>query len=291
MSHPPKLVTVASLQKMKQNKQPIAMITAYDFPSGQLAETSGADIILVGDSVGMVVLGYESTVRVTTADMVHHTRAVSRGITRPLLVADLPFLTYHLSTRDALLAAGKLLQEGGATAIKMEGGKQLAPTVKACVQAGIPVMGHIGLKPQSVNQTGYRIEGKTAESVQKLKEDAEALTEAGVFAIVLECVTEEAAEIITNTVPVPTIGIGSGRQCDGQVLVFHDVLQYGMNGFIPSFVKTYADIGEAIQKGLTAYVNDVKARQFPQSQHIFHTSEQLSLPPDGGEKHGHRNDN
>lgn len=258
------------------------MITAYDYPSGQLAEASDADIILVGDSVGMVVLGYETTVRVTTDDIVHHTRAVSRGISRPLLVADLPFLTYHLSTRDALLAAGKLIQEGGATAIKMEGGKELAPTVKACVQAGMPVMGHIGLKPQAVNQTGYRIEGKTAASVQQLQEDATALAEAGVFAIVLECVTEEAAKIITNNVPVPTIGIGSGSYCDGQVLVFHDVLQYGLAGFLPSFVKTYANIGETIQNGLTEYVNDVKAGRFPQAQHTFHAKEQLTVPLDGG---------
>lgn len=282
MSHREKPVTVARLQKMKQNKQKIAMITAYDFPSGQLAEASGADVILVGDSVGMVVLGYETTVRVTTDDIIHHTRAVSRGISRPLLVADLPFLTYHLSTRDALLAAGKLIQEGGATAIKMEGGKELAATVKACVQAGIPVMGHIGLTPQTVNQTGYRIEGKTAASVQKLKEDAKALVEAGVFAIVLECVTEEAAKIITSAVPVPTIGIGSGSFCDGQVLVFHDVLQYGLDGFLPSFVKTYANIGATIQKGLTEYVNDVKAGKFPQAQHTFHAEEQLKAPLDGG---------
>lgn len=263
-------VTVARLQKMKREREPIAMLTAYDYPTGQLAEASGVDVVLVGDSLGMVVLGYELTVPVTLEDMVHHTRAVRRGISRPLLVADLPFLTYRLGVRDALQAAGRLMQEGGASAVKMEGGRDLAPTVKACVEAGIPVMGHIGLKPQAVHQTGYRIQGKTEQSVRELVDDAEALTEAGAFAFVLECVTEEAAQTISESVPVPTIGIGSGRQCDGQVLVFHDVVQFSVNGFRPSFVKTYADAGETVLSGLAEYVRDVKNRRFPQEQHVFH---------------------
>ena len=191
-------VTVARLQKMKREREPIAMLTAYDYPTGQLAEASGVDVVLVGDSLGMVVLGYELTVPVTLEDMVRHTRAVRRGISRPLLVADLPFLTYRLGVRDALQAAGRLMQEGGASAVKMEGGRDLAPTVKACVEAGIPVMGHIGLKPQAVHQTGYRIQGKTEQSVRELVDDAEALTEAGVFAFVLECVTEEAAQTVSE---------------------------------------------------------------------------------------------
>lgn len=275
MSQQPKPVTVAKLHKMKRQKEPIAMLTAYDYPSGQMAEESGVDVVLVGDSLGMVVLGYDSTVPVTIEDMVHHTKAVRRGIKRPLLVADLPFLTYHLSTRDALQAAGRLVQESGATAVKMEGGRELAPTVKACVEAGIPVMGHIGLKPQAVNQEGYRIQGKTAESLRALTEDAKALTEAGAFAIVLECVAEEAAKVISESIPVPTIGIGSGRYCDGQVLVFHDVVQYSVNGLRPSFVKTYADVRQTIETGLGEYVQDVKAGRFPEEQHIFHTQEAI----------------
>lgn len=275
MSNLQKPVTVAKLQKMKQGKEPIAMVTAYDYPSGQLAEASGVDVVLVGDSLGMVVLGYDSTVPVTTDDMVHHTRAVKRGISRPLLVADLPFLTYRLSIRDALQAAGRLMQEAGTAAVKMEGGRELAPTVKACVEAGIPVMGHIGLKPQAVNQTGYRIQGKTADSLRELTNDAEALTEAGVFAIVLECVTEEAAQVISETIPVPTIGIGSGRYCDGQVLVFHDLIQFGMSGLRPSFVKTYTNIGEMAKNALQHYVDDVKTGRFPEKAHVFHAGERL----------------
>lgn len=273
MAQQSKPVTVTKLQKMKQKKEPIAMLTAYDYPSGQLAEESGVDVILVGDSLGMVVLGYDSTVPVTIDDMVHHTKAVRRGISRPLLVADLPFLTYHLGTRDALKAAGRLLQESGATAVKMEGGRELAPTVKACVEAGIPVMGHIGLKPQAVNQSGYRIQGKTANSQRELMDDAKALTEAGAFAIVLECVAEEAAQMISEAIPVPTIGIGSGRYCDGQVLVFHDVVQYSVNGLQPSFVKTYADVRRTVETGLGKYVQDVKTGRFPEEEHTFHAQE------------------
>lgn len=267
-----KPVTVQKLKKMKQ-REPIAMLTAYDYPSGKLAEAGGVDVILVGDSLGMVVLGYDSTVPVTLDDMIHHTRAVRRGIVHPLLVADLPFLTYHLSTRDALQAAGRLVQEGGATAVKLEGGRELAPMIQACVTAGIPVMGHIGLQPQAVNETGYRIQGKTNQSARKLMDDAKALVEAGVFSIVLECVAEETAHMITEAVPVPTIGIGSGRYCDGQVLVFHDVVQYGISGWQPSFVKTYANVREHIQNGLAEYVRDVKAGNFPEKDHIFHTNE------------------
>lgn len=264
-----KPVTVRKLRKMKQAKEPIAMVTAYDYPSGQLAETSGIDIILVGDSLGNVVLGYDSTVPVTLDDMIHHTRAVRRGVSRPLVVADLPFLTAHLSQRDALQAAGKLMQQGGAAAVKMEGGRELAETVEATVAAGIPVMGHIGLKPQAVHQTGYRIEGKTEDSQEQLIKDAEALSDAGVFSLVLECVTEEAARHISERVPVPTIGIGSGRFCDGQVLVFHDLVQYSVNGFMPTFAKAYANAGQVIQRGLESFVREVKSGQFPAEEHVF----------------------
>lgn len=274
-----KPVTISRLRQMKEKREPIAMLTAYDFPTAHLAESSGADIVLVGDSLGNVVLGYESTVPVTLDDMVHHARAVRRGLNRSFLVADLPFLTYRTSVEEALKACGRLMQQGGAKAVKMEGGAELAPVVRAAVTAGVPVMGHIGLKPQTVYQTGYRVQGKTEDSVKELKRDAEALVAAGVFALVLECVTEEAAQAVTEAVPVPTIGIGSGRYCDGQVLVFHDVVQFGLNVCRPSFVKAYAEAGRVMLDGLTQYVNDVKGRRFPEPQHAFRQE-----PIYGGEK-------
>lgn len=277
-------VTVGRLQKMKREGEPIAMVTAYDFPTAQLAEKSGVDVVLVGDSLGMVVLGYESTVPVTIADMVHHTRAVRRGLVRPLLVADLPFLTYHQGEQAALTAAGRLMQEGGATAVKMEGGRELAPTVAACVAAGIPVMGHIGLLPQAVHQTGYRIRGKSVHEVEQLQQDAEALAAAGAFALVLECVTEEVARAVSEAVAIPTIGIGSGRYCDGQVLVFHDLVRFSAGDFLPSFAKTYADVGTAVREGLTQYVKDVKSKRFPDSEHTFRASDELVQQLYGGER-------
>lgn len=279
MGNDGKPVTISRLRQMKEKREPIAMLTAYDFPTAQLAESSGADIVLVGDSLGNVVLGYESTVPVTLDDMVHHTRAARRGLNRSFLVADLPFLTYRTSVEEALKACGRLMQQGGAKAVKMEGGAELAPVVRAAVTAGVPVMGHIGLKPQTVYQTGYRVQGKTEDSVKELKRDAEALVAAGVFALVLECVTEEAAQAVTEAVPVPTIGIGSGRYCDGQVLVFHDVVQFGLSAFRPSFVKAYAEAGRVMLDGLTQYVNDVKGRRFPEPQHVFRQE-----PVYGGEK-------
>jgi 3-methyl-2-oxobutanoate hydroxymethyltransferase len=265
-----KRVTVTTLRRMKEQKEPIAMITAYDAPSAVVAEAGGADVILVGDSLGMVVLGYDSTVPVTLADMIHHTKAVARRNRRALLVTDLPFLTAHLQKDDVLKAAARLMQEGGAQAVKVEGAHAVLPSIQACIAAGIPVMGHIGLTPQSVHQLGgYRIQGKDRETAQRLLEEAQVLEAAGVFALVLECVPEELAQRISQRLTIPTIGIGAGRGCDGQVLVFHDLVGYGSGGRVPSFVKQYASIGENAQEGVQRYVEEVKSGRFPTEEHVF----------------------
>lgn len=267
-------VTTADLRKSKQNKQAIAMVTAYDFPSAKLVDEAGVDIILVGDSLGMVVLGYDSTIPVTMEDMIHHSRAVARGTRHAFVVTDMPFLSYHGTVEEAVKNAGRLMQEGMAKAVKIEGGLEIAPVVKRCTQAGIPVMGHIGLTPQSVHQLGgYRVQGKDIESAKKLIEEAKALEEAGAFAVVLECVPEEVAGIVTDSISIPTIGIGAGVKCDGQVLVFHDVLAYA-SSLKPKFVKTYARIGEMIQQAVSEYVADVKTRRFPAPEHTFAASEE-----------------
>lgn len=266
-------VTTRSLFQMKKKGKPIAMLTAYDYPSAKLAEAAGVDVILVGDSLGMVVLGYNSTVPVTLKDMTHHTKAVVRGSKRAMVVADLPFLTAHLGKEEVLRAAGRLMQEGGAQGVKMEGGEAIADAVRACTAAGIPVMGHLGLTPQSVHQLGgYRIQGKDIEVARRILREARILEEAGIFALVLECVPEELAREITNAIRVPTIGIGAGRHCDGQVLVYHDVLQMASD-LQPSFVKAYADVGNQIIHALRHYVEDVRERRFPEEQHVFHSPE------------------
>lgn len=261
-------VTLRTLDRMKKEGTKIAMVTAYDYPSAKLADAGGADLLLVGDSLGMVVLGYESTVPVTLSDMLHHTQAVVRGANRPLVVTDLPFLTAHLSRDEVLKAAGRIIQEGGAGAIKVEGCEEVLAGIRACVGAGIPVMGHIGLTPQAVHQLGYRVQGKDLASAQKLVEEAERLTDAGVFALVLECVPEEVAAQIQQRLPIPVIGIGAGRHCDGQVLVYHDLLQYASE-IRPSFVKTYAKIGDEVEQGIRQYVQEVRQGTFPGTDHIY----------------------
>lgn len=262
-------MSTADLKKMKRDGTPIAMVTAYDYPSAKLAEEAGADMLLVGDSLGMVVLGYDSTLPVTMDDMVHHTKAVSRAAKSSFVLADLPFASYHGSADKIVGNAARLIQEGRAQAVKMEGGAEICEAVKLCVSAGIPVSGHIGLTPQAVNNLGgYRVQGRRPEEAQKLIDDAKALEQAGVFCIVLEMVPEELAAWITSELSVPTIGIGAGRGCDGQVLVYHDLLQYA-SPISPRFVKTYADIGEQVKAGLTAYVSEVKNRQFPAKEHVF----------------------
>ncbi|MFC0214820.1 3-methyl-2-oxobutanoate hydroxymethyltransferase [Paenibacillus chartarius] len=265
-----KPATVSKLRKMKQDRQPIAMVTAYDYPSAKLAEEAGADIVLVGDSLGNVVLGYDTTIPVTLEDMLHHTKAVTRGAKQTFIVTDMPFLTYHGSIDATLQHAGRLMREGMPQALKLEGGAEIAPTVHTLTQAGIPVMGHLGLTPQSVHQIGgYKVQGKSAEQAQKLLQDALALEQAGAFAIVLELVVEDVAEWISKQLAVPTIGIGAGAGCDGQVLVFHDLLKYDAGGPAKKFVQTYANIGETIRGGIAQYVEDVKLRKFPQQKHAF----------------------
>ena len=277
-----KKVTVRTLAKMKAEGTPIAMLTAYDYPSAKICDAAGVDVLLVGDSLGNTVLGYDSTVPVTLEDVLHHTKAVTRGTQRAFVVADMPFLTSHLDRKDVLLAAGKLMQEGGAKGVKMEGGEEIADHILALTRAGIPVMGHLGLLPQTVHQLGgYRVQGRDEESAQKLIREAKLLEEAGIFALVFECVPEE----VTSALQVPVIGIGAGRHCDGQVLVFHDILQLGST-FQPSFVKTYAQIGEAIAAGVRDYVADVRNRQFPEEQHVFHASEEMIRKLYGGEGEG-----
>ncbi|MBP3964506.1 3-methyl-2-oxobutanoate hydroxymethyltransferase [Paenibacillus lignilyticus] len=269
-------LTITKLKKMKQSGEPISMLTAYDYPSAKLAEEAGIDVILVGDSLGNVVLGYDTTIPVTLDDMVYHSRAVARGATNTFIVADLPFMTYRLGKETTLRNAGRLLQEGYAHAVKLEGGADIADEVAACVRAGIPVMGHIGLTPQSVHQLGgYRVQGKLEREAQQLIEDAKALEAAGAFCIVLELVTEPLAEAISSALSIPTIGIGAGRGCDGQVLVYHDILQYASPYREKRFVKTYADLGTTIRNAIGAYVSEVKSREFPQEAHAFPMEQEM----------------
>lgn len=261
-------------EKMKAEGVPLSMLTAYDYPSAVLAEEAGIDLILVGDSLGNVVLGYDTTLPVTIEDMVYHTRSVTRGAQSTFIVADMPFMTYHGSVDETLRGVRRLMQEGRAHAVKMEGGLEICETVATVVAAGVPVLGHIGLTPQSVNMIGgYRIQGKDAKDAQRLMDEAKALEAAGAFAIVLELVTEEVAQAISEALSIPTIGIGAGRYCDGQVLVFHDLLRYASPYREKRFVKTYADVGNVIREGISQYVKEVKERSFPDESHVFNADE------------------
>ena len=259
-----KRVRVPDLKEMKQRGEKIAMLTAYDALMARLLERAGIDVLLVGDSVGMVLLGYETTLPVTLEAMVHHTRAVSRGAERALVVADMPFLTYQVNADEALRNAGRLVQEGGAQGVKIEGGRAVAGTAARLVEAGIPVMGHLGLIPQSVNQLGgYRHQARSKGDAERLLEDARALERAGVFAIVLECIPAEVARGVTAELGIPTIGIGAGPYCDGQVLVSHDALGLTADA-APSFVKQYAHLGALVTEGAKAYIHEVKEGRFPE---------------------------
>lgn len=267
-------LNIVKMKKMKAEGVPLSMLTAYDYPSARLAEEAGIDLILVGDSLGNVVLGYDTTLPVTIDDMVYHTRSVTRGAQHTFIVADMPFMTYHGSIDESLRGVRRLMQEGRAHAVKMEGGLEICPTVAAVVAAGVPVLGHIGLTPQSVNMIGgYRIQGKDAKDAQRLMDEAKALEAAGAFAIVLELVTEEVAEAISKAISIPTIGIGAGRYCDGQVLVYHDVLRYASSYREKRFVKTYVDVGNMIREGISQYVKEVKERSFPDESHVFNADE------------------
>jgi len=262
-------VTVADFKRMKEEKTPITMLTAYDYNLARLVDAAGIDSILVGDSLGNVVLGYESTIPVTMEDMLHHVKAVSRGTKRALLVADMPFLSYHVSREQALTNAGRLLQEGGAQAVKLEGGREVAGAIRAIVEAGIPVVGHLGLTPQSVNQLGgYKVQGRDEKAARKLIDDALAVQEAGAFALVLECVPEALATYLTKTLSIATIGIGAGAGCDGQVLVTTDMLGLWGNQ-PPRFVRRFADLNGPIREALEAYRSEVRSRSFPAAEHTF----------------------
>ncbi len=264
-----KKITIQSFQNAKNEKRKISMLTAYDYSTAKLMDEAGIDSILVGDSLGMVMLGYDSTLQVTMADMIHHSRAASRGVKNALVITDMPFLSYHISIEESVRNAGRLIQEAGASAVKLEGCQGVLPQIKAILAAQIPVMGHLGLTPQSVHMmSGYKVQGKGEVAAKQLIEDALALQAAGVFAIVLECVPAPLAKLISEKLTIPTIGIGAGPDCDGQVLVYQDMV--GMYDELkPKFVKQYAQVGEAIKAAVSAYDQDVKSGQFPEEKHTF----------------------
>jgi 3-methyl-2-oxobutanoate hydroxymethyltransferase len=261
--------TVSNFQECKRTGKKITMLTAYDYPTAKIMDESGVDAILVGDSLGMVVLGYEDTTRVTMDDMVHHTKAVVRGTKRAMVVSDMPFLSYHKGVYESVSNAGRLVNEGGCKSIKLEGGEEIIENVKAIVQAGIPVMGHLGYTPQSVNVFGgHKAQGKTFETAKKIYKDALLLQEAGAYAIVLECVPHKVAQFISSKLDIPTIGIGSGAMCDGQVLVVHDII--GMfRDFTPRHTKRYVDMGEALENSVKSYVSEVTGGVFPTEKNSF----------------------
>jgi len=268
-------LSIHKLRELKANGQRFAMITAYDYPSARLVEQAGVPVILVGDSLGSVILGYESTVPVTMDDVVYHTRAVVRGTSKAIVVADLPFMSYQANADDAIRNAGRLLQEGGATAVKLEGGSHVVPLVRRMVECGIPVMGHLGLTPQSVNQFGgHKVQGKTPGAAAKLIHDARALEEAGAFAIVLETIPAPVARMVTERLSVPTIGIGAGPDCDAQVQVFHDLLGIYDDQRKMKHAKQYARLGETIRQAVRSYIAEVEGGQFPTAEHSFEMAEE-----------------
>lgn len=259
----------------ESGRRPIVMVTAYDAPSARAAEAAGVDVVLVGDSLGMVVLGYDTTLNVTVDDMVRHTAAVTRSLSTPLVVADMPYLSFHISPEETTRNAGRMIVEGGAAAVKIEGGVKRVRTIEALLDAEIPVMGHIGLTPQSVNAFGgFKVQGKVLEAAGRLMEDAKALEAAGVFSIVLECIPHQLARIITELVSVPTIGIGAGPDCDGQVLVFHDIV--GWSGRRPKFVRTFANLEEATAKAISEFASAVSEGGFPSLEEAYGLGEDIA---------------
>lgn len=262
-----KKVTTKQFQQKKERGEPISMLTAYDYPTSLVMDRVGVDSILVGDSLGMVVLGYENTLRVTMEEMLHHCRAVARGARYALLIGDMPFMTYQVSVEEAVKNAGRFLQEAGMDAVKLEGGRERTGSIQAIISAGIPVAGHIGLTPQSVNVFGgFRAQGKTATAAKRLYEDALLLQEAGCFCIVLEAVPARLAELISHRLEIPTIGIGAGGGCDGQVLVTHDLLGL-FDRFTPKFVRKYADFFGEMENAFSGFISDVETRNFPTAEH------------------------
>lgn len=267
--------TAASFRAAKAKNEKLAMVTAYDYSTAKLIDSSGMNGILVGDSLGMVCLGYKDTLRVTMEDMIHHTKAVARGVKDALVVADMPFMSYQTSVYDAVKNAGRLVQEGNAEAVKLEGGAAVLEQIEAIVKAQIPVMGHIGLTPQSVNVLGgFWVQGKEEKAARELIEDAKKIEAAGAFSIVLECIPARLSEIITREISIPTIGIGAGSGCDGQILVYQDML--GMfSDFKPKFVKPYANLGEIMVGAFKSYIEETKIGVFPAEEHSFKISDEV----------------
>ncbi len=276
--------TTADFKKRKKNGEKITMVTAYDYTFAKLVEEAGIEAILVGDSLGMTVLGYEDTLAVTIEDMIHHTRAVRRGAQDPLIVIDMPFMSYRVSIEKTVENAGRMIKETGANAVKLEGGESVADEVRAIVRAQIPVMGHIGLTPQSVNAFGgFKIQGKSVEVAEQLIRDAKALEAAGCFAIVVECVPAKLAKMITESIGIPTIGIGAGAGCDGQVLVLQDMLGV-YSDLAPKFVKRFAQLRQPIVGALSRYSEEVKSGAFPSAEHEFEISDEIINQLYGSEK-------
>ena len=267
--------TVTTFKSAKESNEKLSMLTAYDYSTAKLMDEAGINGILVGDSLGNVVLGYEDTLSVTMEDMIHHGRAVARGAKNSLVVVDMPFMSYQTSVYDAVKNAGRLMKEGRAGAVKLEGGKEVSEAINAITNAGIPVMAHLGLTPQSINAFGgFKVQGKSEEAAKKLINDAKAVEEAGAFALVLECVTEKLAKLITESINIPTIGIGAGKYCDGQILVYQDML--GMfSDFTPKFVKKYADIGSVMKEAFKEYNDEINKGVFPSGEHTYKIDDEV----------------
>lgn len=262
-------ITVSQIVAAKAEKRKLATITCYDSAFARLIDQTAIDLVLVGDSMGNVILGHDGTIPVTVDDIIHHTKAVARVLTKPFLCSDMPFLSYNLSVEQALTNAGRMIQEGGAQGVKVEGGRSIVPQVKAMVEAGIPVLGHLGLTPQSVHaKGGYKVQGRGAAASQGLLDDAKALEDAGAFGVVLEMIPGELASKVTQALKIPTIGIGAGPKCDGQILVLHDILGFD-EGFNPKFLKKYANLGKLIREAVAQYDHDVKSGAFPSEEQSF----------------------
>jgi len=279
-----KKMSVAAFMRMKTEHRRIVMVTSYDYPTAAIADAVGVDSVLVGDSYGMVVLGYENTIPVTVEELLPVCRAVRRGATRPLLIADMPFMSFQVSPEEAVRTAGRFVKEGGVEAVKIEGGSEVSEIVESIARRGIPVLGHIGVTPQTATlHGGYRVQGRNADSSDKLVDDAKSLEEAGVFGIVLEMITEEVAKAIAESVSIPTIGIGSGRFCDGQVLVLHDII--GLYPSLrPKFAKRYVDVATMIREALQNFAADVRNGAFPEEQHVFRMEEDQRAKQDSKRK-------
>lgn len=270
-----KKITTKSFIEAKQNNRKLTMLTAYDYSMAQVLDESGIDAILVGDSLAMPIQGKDTTLEVTIDEMIYHCKCVARGVKNAVIVGDMPFMTYHVNTDEAVRNAGRFIQEGQATAVKLEGGTSMASTVKAIVRAQIPVMGHIGLTPQSANIFGgFKVQGKEEHTAQSLIDDALALEEAGAFAVVLEAVPEKLAKLISEKISIPTIGIGAGKYCDGQILVLHDMLGL-YSDFTPKFVKQYANMRAMMSSAVTDYIHEVKSLEFPEKKHTFSISDEI----------------